>query len=322
MPRVLAAGKLHPSGLELLQAAPDLILDYVEEISSESLVPAIYETDALLLRTQPLPADLIAKCKSLKMVSRHGVGYDAVDVAALNERGIPLAVVGDVNSRTVAEHAMMLMLAAGKRLLKYDSAARGTGWNYRNSFEARELYGKVLLIIGLGRIGRHLARLANAFGMTVIAHDPFVEQAQIESEEIRLEAELKDALMIADYVSVHTPKTDGPVIGADELLVMKTSAIVINAARGGVVDEFALAEALRNKQIAAAGLDVFESEPPAQDNPLFAMDNVVLTPHAAGLTEECAERMAVASAQNILDFFAGKLDPALVVNAAHCAAIG
>lgn len=314
MAHVLVAGKLHPSGLDLLQAAPEVELTYVEEISSESLLPAIYQTEALLLRTQPLPASLIGKCQDLQIVSRHGVGYDAVDVDALSRRGIPLTIVGDVNSRTVAEHAIMMMLAAGKRLLRYDRASRVKDWNYRNSLEAQELFGKTLLIVGIGRIGRRLAALAEAFGMKIIAYDRFVSEAQLGMADVRLEADLMQALPKADYVSLHVPMTEQPVIGAAELNAMKSSAVLINIARGGVVDETALVQALRNKQIAGAGLDVYEREPPASDNPLFAMDNVVLTPHSAGLSEESAERMAIVAAQNILDFFAGKLDPALVVN--------
>ena len=314
MRRVLVAGKLHPSGLELLQSAPEIDLTYVEEISSESLIPAIYRTEALLLRTQPLPADLIARCEDLKLVSRHGVGYDQVDVAALSARGIPLTIVGDVNSRTVAEHAVMMMLVAGKRLFRYDSATRGEDWNHRNSLEAQELFGKRLLIIGFGRIGRRLAALAQAFGMEVMAHDSFVDEAQFQNSGVHFEPDLLQALPRADYISLHVPMTERPIIGAEELGAMKPSAVIINAARGAVVDEAALIQALRDRRIAGAGLDVFESEPPAKDNPLFAMDNVVLTPHSAGLTEECAERMAIVAAQNILDFFAGRLDPALVVN--------
>ncbi len=322
MPRVMVAGKLHPSGLDLLKAQRDLVIDYSEATSDDSLEPTIYQAEALLLRTQPLSAELIAKCPHLKMVSRHGVGYDAVDVEALSERGIPLAIVGDVNAQTVAEHAMMLMLAAGKRLLHYDAAARKVDWSYRNTLEARELYGKGLLIIGFGRIGRNLARLARAFGMRVSAYDPFLRPGEAGSEDLHLEADLDQALAAADYVSVHTPKTEKPLIGRAELQRMKPSAVVINAARGGVVDEAALVDALQARQIAAAGLDVFESEPPAKDNPLFALDNVVLTPHTAGLTEECAERMAIASAQNILDYLAGRLDPSLVVNAPASTATG
>lgn len=314
MPRILVGGKLHPSGLDLLYGAADCDIDYLEEISTESLIPKLFEADALLIRTQDLPGEMIEKSKKLKMVSRHGVGFDAVDVEALNRRAIPLAIVGDVNSRTVAEHAMMLILATAKRLLQMHAAAHGEAWSYRNSFEARELYGKSLLIIGYGRIGRHLAKLAQAFAMRVLVHDPYLDPAQLSDSQVTACPDLMAALPKADYVSLHTPKADRPILTARELAAMKTSAVVINTARGGMVEEAALAEALNSGGLAGAGLDVFEDEPPRANHPLSRAKNTILTPHAAGLTRECAERMAISSAQNILDFFAGKLDAALVVN--------
>ena len=314
MPRVLVGGKLHPSGLDLLRASSGMVIEYVEDVTTESLKPMIHEADALLLRTQPLPGELIAASPKLKIVSRHGVGYDAVDMDALKERRIPLAIVGDVNSRAVAEHAMMLMLAAGKRLLRYDAALRGENWNYRNSLEAEELYGKTLLIIGFGRIGQTLAHLARAFGMKIVAYDPYLNADQIRVEQVCHEADLKTALGSADYVSLHVPKTKETILGAKELKSMKSSAIVINTARGGVVDEAALADALTSGQIAAAGLDVYDREPPQAGDPLTGLDQAILTPHSASLTLQCAERMAISSAQNIVDFFNGKLDLELVVN--------
>ena len=316
MPRIMVGGKLHPSGLDLLHGATDCVIDYVEEISTASLVPKIFEADALLVRTQDLPGDVIEKSRKLKVVSRHGVGYDAVDVEALNRRRIPLAIVGDVNSRTVAEHAMMLMLTACKRLLRMNEASRGEGWEYRNAFEARELYGKSLLIVGYGRIGRHLAKLAQSFGMQVMVHDPYLDAAQLADPNVTVCPDLLSALPQADYVSLHTPKSERPILGTAELAAMKSSAIVINTARGGVIDEAALVDALNNDRLAGAGLDVFEEEPPQKNHLLSRAKNTVLTPHAAGLTLECAERMAISSAQNILDFFAGKLDASLVVNSA------
>lgn len=318
MPRVLVAGKLHPSGLELLNGESGLTLDYIEEVSTESLEPMIYQADALLIRTQHLPADIIEKSERLKIVSRHGVGFDAVDVDALNERHIPLTIVADVNSRTVAEHAMMLMLATGKRLLRYNEAAHGENWNHRNSLESEELYDKTLLIIGFGRIGRHLARMAEVFGMKVVVHDPFLPPEQVGMDEVVIQPDLTYALGSADFVSVHVPKTDAPILGAEELKALKSSAIVINTARGGVIDENALVEALSSGQLAGAGMDVFEDEPPSAGHPLSQLDQVILTPHSAGMTRECAERMAISSAQNIIDFFGGKLNRSLVVNAHAC----
>jgi len=314
MPHVLVAGQLHPSGLALLEATPGISYDYVEEISEPSYASFIAKADGLVIRTQPLSASTVARAERLKIVSRHGVGYDAVHLPSLNERGIALAVVGDVNSVSVAEHAMMLLLAAAKRIVRADRSVREGNWGWRNRLQASELSGKRLLILGYGRTGRHLARLAAAFDMEVRAHDPFLEKQGWPQGPAASVSDLKTGLGWADAVSVHVPKAERPVIDAGELAAMKPTAILVNTARGGVVDEDALVAALQEGGIAAAGIDVFDEEPPRADNPLLRLDNVVLTPHIAGLTAECGERMAISSVQNVLDFFAGRIDPALVVN--------
>ena len=316
MRHILIAGKLHPAGLALLERTPGVTYTHIEEISEESYAPHLRAADAVVIRTQPMTGPTIATGGRLKIVSRHGVGYDAVDVHALNARGIPLCVVGDVNSVSVAEHAMMLILASVKRLHRADAAVRTGHWGWRNMLEAGEVSGKRLLVIGFGRIGRNLARMAALFGMDVRAHDPFLLSQGWPECEAGPAASLIDGLAWADVVSVNLPKADRPILGAAELSAMKRGSIVINTARGGIVDEAALAVALASGQIGAAGIDVFDTEPPGPDHPLLAFDQVILTTHVAGLTAEAAERMAVASVQNVLDFFAGRLDPALVVNAA------
>ena len=318
MPHILVAGRLHPAGIERLKQAKDMSYTLVDDISLETYLPHLAEADAVILRTQPMPASAVAAAPKLKIVSRHGVGYDAVDVAALNARAIPLAIVGDVNSRAVAEHTLMLMLAVARRAASHDAAVRKGEWNVRNRFETVELDGKVLLLVGFGRIGRRVAQLANAFGMQVVAYDPFVKPDVMARQGVRPADDLVKALGQADYVSLHMPgATAGAVIYEEEINAMKPGAILINAARGGLVDETLLDRALREGRLGGAGLDVLKDEPPAPGHPLLGNDRVVLSPHAAGLTAECAARMAVSSVQNVLDHFAGKLDPALVVNAAN-----
>jgi D-3-phosphoglycerate dehydrogenase len=312
MPHLLVAGKLHPSGLDLLRSAP-LTFDYVEEISEPSYQAYLPKADALVIRTQPLSATSIAKAPGLKIVSRHGVGYDAVDVPALNARGIPLCIVGDVNSSGVAEHAMMLILAATHRLIAADRATRDGNWAWRNGLQTHEVAGKRLLILGFGRIGQKLAGLARAFGMEVHAHDPYIPADRWPEGAARA-TDLAQALAQADAVSLHLPRADRAVLGTAELALMKPTAVLVNTARGGLLDEVALADALRAGRLGGAGIEVFDAEPPGKDHPLFGLDQAVLTPHNAALTVECAERMAIASVQNVLDFFSGKLDPALVVN--------
>jgi D-3-phosphoglycerate dehydrogenase len=314
MPHLLIAGKLHPAGLATLNAAEGVTYDYVEEVSEASYAPLIGRADALVIRTQPLSAGTVAKAGRLKLVSRHGVGYDAVDLAALNARRIPLCVVGDVNSVSVAEHAMMLILATTKRLLRSDRAVRAGDWGWRNTLEVGEVFGRRLLVLGFGRIGRQLAQLAKAFGMEVRAYDPFLQERGWPDATAAPVRSLEEGLAWADVISVNMPKGDRPVIGPAEFAHARPGAILVNTARGGIVDEAALVAALKEGRIAAAGIDVFDSEPPSPDHPLLAFDQVVLSPHVAGLTRPAAERMAVASVQNVLDFFSGRIDPDLIVN--------
>ncbi|MCE6950648.1 hydroxyacid dehydrogenase [Cereibacter sphaeroides] len=313
MPHVLVAGVVHPAGLDLLARAPGVTVHHVAENGPRAFLPHLAEADALIVRTQPVDHEVLARAPRLRLVSRHGVGTDSVDTAALRARGIALAVVGDVNSRSVAEHAMMLILACAKRLRMADHAVRQPDrWNWRNGMEPVELAGRRLLILGYGRIGRHLARMADAFGMKVRAFSPSVEAAGWPDGPAT-PVGLDEGLAWADVVAVSAPKRAQPLLGAAELARLKPAAILVNTARGGVVDEAALVAALREGRLAAAGLDVFEDEPPAPDHPLLALDQVILTPHIGGVTAEAAERMSVRSAQNVLDFLDGRLDPAMVV---------
>lgn len=316
MPHVLVAGRIHEAGLDILRNARDLTFDLVDEISVESYAPLAPKADAILIRTQPLPRAVIESAGQLKIVSRHGVGFDAVDVDALTERSIPLAIIGDVISNSVAEHSMMLLLALAKRTIVYDQKTRIASWQYRNSYAAWELNGRTLLLLGFGRIGRAMARMAAGFNMKILAYDPYVAAETISACGVTPVSDLRQALAEADVVSVHMPKSaDGPLLGARELAWMKPTSVVVNTSRGGIVDESALQDALAAGRLAGAGLDVFETEPPMPNNRLFGFDNVVLSPHSAGLTEEAAAGMAMSAATNIVNFFAGRLDPALVVNA-------
>jgi D-3-phosphoglycerate dehydrogenase len=314
MPHLLIAGKLHPAGLALLEGGDGFTYDYVEEVSEPSYAPLIGKADALVIRTQPLSAPTIDAASRLRIVSRHGVGYDSVDVATLNKRRIPLCVVSDVNSLSVAEHAIMLILASAKRLLRADRAVREGPWGWRNALEAGEISGKNLLILGYGRSGRHLARMALGFGMQTRAFDPFLVKQGWPDGPVAPVASLVEGLAWADVISVHVPKAGRPILGAEEFAQVKPGVVIVNTARGGIIDEAALAAALATGLVGAAGLDVFDEEPPAKAHPLLAFNQVVLTPHIAGLTQQAAQRMAVSSVQNVLDFFAGRLAPDLIVN--------
>ncbi len=314
MPHLLIAGRLHPSGLALLHDAAGVSYDYVEDVSEQSYAPLIGRADALVIRTQPLSAGTVAAAGRLKIVSRHGVGYDAVDLAALNARRIPLCIVGDVNSASVAEHAMTLILGCSKFLIRADRSVRDGRWAWRNRLEAAEAARKRLLILGYGRTGRHLAQLAEAFAMQIRAYDPLLAKGSWPAGPATPVEPLAEGLAWADVISVNVPKADRPLLGPEELTQVKRGVVLVNTARGGIVDETALAAALADGRVAAAGLDVFDAEPPAADHPLLGFDQVILTPHIAGLTRQAAERMSVASVQNVLDFFAGRIDPDLIVN--------
>ena len=310
MAHILVAGALHPSGRALLEAAPHSVR-YIDEITEQSYAPHIPEADALVIRTQPLSAETVARAERLRLVSRHGVGYDTVDLAALNARRITLAVCGDVNSHSVAEHTVMMILAATKRMRRADQAVRGGDWGWRSGLESQDLRGRTLLILGYGRIGQRIAALMAGFGMTLRAYDPFAAHWPGGAERV---SDLNEALGAAHVVAVSAPKGTRPLIGPDEFAAMRDGTVLVNCARGGIVDEAALVQALTLGRIGAAGLDVFETEPPPGNHPLTGFDQVILSPHIAGVTEGASERMAIGSVQNVLDFFEGRLNPDLIVN--------
>ena len=316
MPRVLVAGRLREAGMARLAARPDIDVEILDPITTSALAARLPDADALIVRTMVVSEEAVAAAPRMRVVSRHGVGYDNVPVAALTARGIPLTVVGDVNAVTVAEHAIACILALAKDIGRHDRAVRSGDWGAREAFASRELWRKTLLILGLGRIGRELAKRAAAFDMTVLAYDPFLDAESVAAAGCTKAEDLMVALGAADFVSVHLPLTADTkhIIGAEQLAAMRPTAFLINTARGGLVDEVALDEALRAGTPAGAALDVFEQEPPGPDNPLARNDRVLLSPHIAGLTEECAERMAIVCVKNVLGALDGTLDPALVVN--------
>ncbi|WP_411195205.1 hydroxyacid dehydrogenase [Raoultella planticola] len=316
MPHVLVAGKIHPAGIELLRSAPGFTVELISPVSVDSYAPFLPQADALLIRTQPLTAVGIASARQLKIVSRHGVGYDSVDIAALSARHIPLAVVGDVNSRSVAEHTLALLLALAKRVCYFDQAIRAGDWNSRNTFSAVELAERTLFILGFGRIGREVARLAQAFRMKVVAWDPYVADSAFADLGVARVRDIDAGLQQADAVTIHLPRVgDRPLIGRAELALLKPGALIINTARGGIIDEDALAGALAANHLGGAALDVLECEPADLASALLEQkERLILTPHSAGLTGEAAMRMSVSAAQNIIDYFNECLEPSLVVN--------
>jgi D-3-phosphoglycerate dehydrogenase len=316
MPKVLIIQPFHEDGMKLFAARPDVAYEVVDG-TPEELASKIADADGVTIRTSPLPAEVLDRAERLKVVSRHGVGYDNIDVDALTRRRIPLAIAADANATAVAEHTLYFMLALAKQGLRYDRATREGGWAVRNSLEAVDLMGRRVLVMGFGRIGREVARRCAAFGMAVMVYDPYVQANVIEAAgDYRSVPDFEAALPETDVLTVHMPlgADSRGLIGAAELAALPAHAFVINAARGGIVDEAALHDALTSGRIAGAGLDVFDREPPQGDHPLFALPNVILTPHSAGLSKEAAVRMAISTAKNVLAGIDGKLDPSMVVN--------
>ena len=316
MHKVLIVGPFHEQGMRLLEAREDVAFEVVDGASSDEVAARIAEVEGITVRTSRLPGALLEKALRLKVVSRHGVGYDNVDLEVLNRRGIPLTITADANAVSVAEHTLFLMLTLAKQGLAQDRATRESRWPERNRLDRVDLHGRRMLIIGFGRIGREVAVRCEAFGMRVSICDPYVGHEAIGRSGFHPVDDFRAVLPETDLLTVHVPLDDQTwhLIGAPELAALPPHALVINVARGGIVDESALINALRNGTIRGAGLDVFEQEPPARDNPLFGLDNVVLSPHGAGLTEQSAVRMAVSTAKNLLAGLDGTLDPTMVVN--------
>src|ERR1700676_5507565 len=246
--------------------------------------------------------------KEMKVVTRIGVGYDAVDVPALSRRKIPLMVAGTANSPSVAEQAMFMMLTLAKRAVEMHSIVKDGNWGHRLGKLPYDLYDKTVLIVGFGRIGTRTAKRCLAMEMNVLVYDPYKSAVEIKAAPCEPVADLDAALPRADFVSIHCPKTSETVgmFNPDRLKRMKPAPHLVNPARGGIVDEAALYDALSSGRLAGAGLDVFEQEPPAVTHSLFELPNVIIAPHVAGVTREAVDRMSEQTALNILSVLDGE----------------
>ena len=316
MAKILVIGKIKDQGFDVFRSRPEFTVEATEESDPAIIKTMVGDCDAILVRTSLLTAEVIDAAPNLKVISRHGVGYDNIDLEVVNRRKIALAISATSNRTAVAEHALFMMLDLAKRSHAYDRATRSGHWSMRNGFSAFELSGKSLLLAGFGRIGAEVAKRAKAFDMRIMVFDPYVGDDSLDALGCERVAVIETALPEADFVSLHLPLSEQTrnIIDASALASMKPSSVLINTARGGLIDEAALKKALDEGQILAAGIDVFEQEPPPQDHPLFESDKVLLSPHSAGLTEEATIRMAVEAAQNIINVLDGHLDPQMIVN--------
>ena len=310
--RIVVTEPIHEDGIAILSAHKGAeVIAFETTATADELANVVPDADAILVRTIPLPIDLLAQATRLKIVSKHGVGCDNIPVDQLTARGLPVAIAADANATSVAEHTIMLMLACSRRLTEQDRETRNADWSYRGRVQGFELKGKTILIIGIGRIGQRVARLCQAFGMRIVGYDPYAGTDPHESVEA-----LEKGLAQADIVTLHIPlgETSQMMLDRERLAIMKPGAVLINCARGGIVDEPALIDALESDHIAMYGADVFETEPVLASDPLLKRSDVIATLHTAAMTTESKRSMSVQAAENIIAALSGTLDPTVVFN--------
>jgi D-3-phosphoglycerate dehydrogenase len=309
--------------VDILRARPDVRLDRLENESPEAVYAPIlaaahaYQIGAARDELAPhfhAHADLLRRAPNLLIVSSNGAGFDPVDVDACTEAGVLVVNQSGGNAHSVAEHALGMLLTLSKRIIEADRALRRDPNVNRNALMGTEAQGKTIGIVGLGNVGRRIAELCKGLlGMKVLAYDPYLTAAEMAARGGE-KVELDDLLRRSDYVSINCPlaKDTRGMIGAREFALMQPHAYFITTARGFIHDEAALTDALRNKQIAGAGLDVWSKEPPAADHPLLQFDNVLASPHTAGVTKEARTNMGKIAAEQMLEALDGKRPPRVI----------
>ena len=300
-------GSIHELGWEVLRSQGHSIIE-VTDVSANNLKKELADVSGIVLRTAQMPNEVIDACTNLQIIARHGVGYDNVDLNYLNKKKIALGVTGTANAVSVAEHVMTFFLQLTKNIHLSDELTRKGKFQEKGNLPAFfELYQKNVLILGFGRIGQAVAKRCLGFEMNVYVYDPYVSKDTIE--KIGCHSILnEDGFKLADFVSVHLPLNDKTknFINAKSFQEMKDSCVIVNTARGGIINEQDLYQALKDKKLRAAGLDVYEQEPPPSDHPLFNLSNVLLTPHNAALTLECRMRMAVEVCETVSFYLKNK----------------
>jgi D-3-phosphoglycerate dehydrogenase len=303
---LVTAQHLVPEAQQILQQAGARIEFMSDPITEDSLLERLSkgDVDAVVLRgSKPFTARVLGSAPSLKIIAKNGAGVDSVDLREAARRGITVAVAAGANADAVAEHAIAMMLALIRGLPAHDRKVRRGGWE-GSAYQGRDFRGSTVGIVGYGSIGRSTAKLASALGANVIV----LNGSKTKANEFEFATELPSLLQRVDILSLHCPLTDQTrgLIGERELALLKPGAVVINTARGPIIDERSLIAALQSGHLGGAGLDTFEVEPIAADNPLLALDNVILTPHVAGVTRNAALQVAVTTARNVVDALAGR----------------
>ena len=316
MKKILIIQDINEKGKQLLTNHSDYEFEVIDDVNNPELKNKIVDCDGASLRTGKLPGEIIDLGKKLKIISRHGVGYDNIDLETCKKNGIKIAITTTANAVAVAEHVMFMLLNISKRKNMYDDCVKKGNFTDRNKLpKTQEIWGKNILIAGFGRIGQSLIKRCLGFEMNVFVYDPFVSSEKIESLGGKKVEDFKNSVKIMDALSLHIPLNDETknMINLELLKTMKKNSIIINAARGGIINENDLDNALNNNLIFGAGLDVFDTEPPEHDNPLLKNDKVFLSPHTAAFTEECMIRMGKESIQNIFDFFNNDLENSKII---------
>ncbi len=313
--RILVTEPMAEDGPDWLRAN-GYEVKYGRGIDCETLIEDLQDCDGVIPRLAVISDEVISRCPKLKVVARHGAGVDTVDLESCKRHGVRVVNTRGSNSLAVAEHAVMLMLACAKTLHHIQALySEGAFKEARKVTKGVELSGKTLGLLGLGNIGKHVARIAGqGFGMNILSYDPYQDPSTLP-EGIRLTADRDELFQKADFVSLHmaaTPETKGSV-GAREFVLMKPTAYLINTARGSIVREAELIEALQRGEIAGAGLDATDPEPASPDSPLFQMDNVIMTPHCGGSTLESKRRSSLGAAKGCDEILSGKTPTSLVL---------
>ena len=316
MYKIAIIENIHRDGIDLLKKHPNFDYELIEDVSEKNLLEKLPKFDACTLRVSRLDEKILKHCPKLKVISRHGVGYDNIDIRFLKEKKISLLVTATANAVAVAEHVIAMFLSLSKSVSTYDKEVRNGDFKKNaNKIKTLELLNKNILIAGFGRIGKKLISRCLAFDTKVYVYDPYVKDKIIKDfGGIRVKS-IREGLKIADYVSLHMPLTNETknLINYSTLKEMKKNAIVVNTARGGIINEIDLDKALNENLILGAALDVFVNEPINLDNPLLKNNKVLLSPHSATFTDECTSRMAIETTKNIIDFFENKIDKSMMV---------
>ena len=300
-------GSIHELGWDVLRSQGHSIIE-VTDINASNLKKELADVSGIVLRTAQMPNEVIDACPNLQIIARHGVGYDNVDLNYLNKKKIALGVTGTANAVSVAEHVMTFFLQLTKNIYLSDELTRKGKFQEKGNLPSFfELYQKNVLILGFGRIGQAVAKRCLGFEMNVYVYDPYISKDTTQKMGCH-SISIKDGFKLADFVSVHLPLNDETknFINAKSFQEMKDSCVIVNTARGGIINEQDLYSALKDKKLRAAGLDVYEQEPPPSNHPLFDLSNVLLTPHNAALTLECRMRMAVEVCETVSFYLKNK----------------